>query len=185
LWDALRFGRHERRRFADGAAFELLLRRYRVTGATMAFRTRFKDLVLPMPYQWIHDAWVALLISAVASGLPIGEVLLKYRQHTGQQIGEKKRGLYAQYRVARTISQSSYRAVAERYAQARERLQSLPGVAADRIDRLAAKIEHFQRRTRMRDPGAWRLPAILGEAWQGNYAHYSYGWKSIAQDLFL
>jgi glycosyltransferase involved in cell wall biosynthesis len=185
LWDALRFSARERRCFRRGEVFHKLLRRYRVTGATLAFRSRFKDLILPIPPEWVHDAWIGLLIATVASCRLIDEPLLQYRQHARQQLGERKRSLYQQYQAARKVSRESYQAVAERYAQARDRLQRFPGVAPECIQALTRKIEHFQQRTRMRDGGVRRLPAILAETWRGNYARYSYGWKSIAQDLFL
>jgi glycosyltransferase involved in cell wall biosynthesis len=185
LWDAVRFYPHERRCFVHGQAFEKLLRRYRVTGATMAFRSRFKDMIVPIPQDWVHDAWIALLIAAIAPCVLIDEPLLKYRQHAGQQLGEKKRSLVEEYRVARSMNQETYRTVAKRYAQARDRLQGVAGVAPARMQALEEKIEHFERRARMRDNGVWRLPMIVRETWRGNYLRYSYGWKSIAQDLFL
>jgi len=69
-----------------------------VTGAAMAFRSRFHDLVLPLRepgggrYGWpewglIHDGWIALMIAATAEVVPVAEPLIKYRQHAGQQLG--------------------------------------------------------------------------------------------------
>jgi glycosyltransferase involved in cell wall biosynthesis len=60
-----------------------------VTGATMAFRSTFRDLVLPIPSDTVfqHDAWIALIIGAVAPAVFLNEPLIKYRQHTTQQIG--------------------------------------------------------------------------------------------------
>ncbi|HTU19602.1 MAG TPA: glycosyltransferase family 2 protein [Gemmataceae bacterium] len=184
LWDAIHLYLRERQLFRAGHAFALLLRRYRVTGATMAFRSRHKDLILPIPPQWIHDAWIALLIAAVDLCVPVEQPLIRYRQHATQQLGERKRGLYQQYLVAKRMSQTTYQAVAHRYTQACERLR-LAKAPEDRLSALAAKITHFQRRTEMHAPGIWRLPLILRELWSGRYSRYSLGWKSLAQDLFL
>ncbi|MBA3247724.1 MAG: glycosyltransferase family 2 protein [Pyrinomonadaceae bacterium] len=43
------FGEREQRLFAQGRAFDVLLTRNMVTGAAMAFRATYKDLVLPIP----------------------------------------------------------------------------------------------------------------------------------------
>lgn len=185
LWEAVEFRPRERRQFRDGQAFPSLLRRYRVTGATMAFRAACKNLVLPIPGQWVHDAWIALLIAAVAPVALVEEPLLLYRQHAGQQLGERKRGLLQQYRVARSMTRESYQAVVERFTEARDRLRGVPELATDRMRLLSEKIVHFQQRVHMRDPRIWRLPLIAREWWQGRYRRYSLGWKSLAQDLFL
>jgi glycosyltransferase involved in cell wall biosynthesis len=185
LWEALRFWPREQRRFQRGGAFEGLLRRYRATGATMAFRASFRTHVLPIPPAWIHDAWIALIISALAPCVPIAHPLIRYRQHPTQQLGEKRRGLLGQYRVARRMTRGTYAAVAERYTEALERLRTVPGVAPERLQRLGEKVEHYRQRTAMRDPGTWRLPLVLRGLWRGHYARYSLGWKAVAQDLFL
>ncbi|MDB5305832.1 MAG: Alpha-L-Rha alpha,3-L-rhamnosyltransferase [Gemmataceae bacterium] len=185
LWDAVRFRPREQERFRRGAAFEALLRRYRVTGATMAFRAVYRDLVLPIPQEWVHDAWISLLISAVGRCALVTDPLIQYRQHARQQLGEKKRGLYGQYLVARTMSRKTYEAVASRYAAALERLRHVPGVGAAQLAILEKKVDHYRRRTAMRDPGAWRVPIILREYLRGNYSRFSLGWKAVAQDLFL
>jgi glycosyltransferase involved in cell wall biosynthesis len=185
LWDAIGFGRREQERFGRGGTFEGLLRRYRVTGATMAFRAAYRDLVLPIPAGWVHDAWIALLIAAVAPCVLIPEPLIRYRQHPGQQHGGRRRGLYAQYRAARQLTRGRCEAVSARYAAAYDRLKGVPGVSAACLRLLEGKICHARRRAEMRTPGAWRLPTIVREVCRGNYARYSLGWKAVAQDLFL
>jgi glycosyltransferase involved in cell wall biosynthesis len=185
LWEAIRFGRGEQDCFSRGGAFDALLRRYRVTGATMAFRAAYRDLILPIPAGWVHDAWIALLIAAVAPCAVIPEPLIRYRQHSGQQHGGRRRGLYAQYRAARQLTRGRCEAVAARYAEAYQRLQGVPGVSAECLRLLEEKVRHARRRAEMRTPGAWRLPRVVREVCRGNYGRYSLGWKAIAQDLFL
>src|SRR5205814_1057756 len=75
VWQSLGFDARARKTFAEGSGFEALLARNVVTGAAMAFRSRFRGLVLPLRevgggrYGWpewglIHDGWIALLIAA-------------------------------------------------------------------------------------------------------------------------
>ena len=185
LWEAVRFGRREQARFRNGGAFEALLRRYRVTGATMAFRSSFRGLVLPIPPAWVHDAWIALLLASVAPCAAVAERLIRYRQHARQQLGEKRRGLYGQFLVARTMDRGVYAAVADRYDEAAARLRTAAGEIPGRVARVEEKAAHYRERAGMRDRGGWRLPAVAREAWRGRYGRYSLGWKAVAQDLFL
>jgi len=185
LWDALQFQLAERRRFLSGGAFESLLRRYRVTGATMAFRAKFRDLVLPIPDRWVHDAWIGLILAAVAPCALIEEPLVRYRQHSAQQHGGRRRRLFDQFRAACGLTETACETVAKRYEEALERLSGIPGVSAERLSLLRDKIDHHRCRAAMREAGAWRLPRVVREAVHGRYARFGQGWKSIAQDLML
>jgi hypothetical protein len=185
LWDALRFRPRERERFRRGQAFEALLRRHRVTGAALAFHAEFRKRILPMPAEWFHDAWIALIISATARCALIEEPLFHYRQHDRQQMGGRKRGLGEQYRAARTMTRQTCEAVATRFTEALERLREVPDMDATRLALLERKIAHHQKRAAMRNPGAWRWPIVFGELWRGNYRRFSLGWHAVAQDLLL
>jgi len=185
LWEAIQFSPREQAQFRRGSVFEGLLRRYRVTGATMALRATYRDLVLPIPAEWVHDAWIALLISAVGRCELVPDPLIRYRQHSQQQHGGKKRGLYAQYLAATTLTRGRLEAVADRYAVALDRLRAVPGVGENQLHLLRRKVEHCRQRAAMRAPGVWRLPRILREMWRGHYSRFSLGWKTIAQDLML
>jgi glycosyltransferase involved in cell wall biosynthesis len=185
LWEAIQFRPREQARFRRGEVFEGLLRRYRVTGATLAFRATYRELVLPIPPEWVHDAWIALLISAVARCELIADPLIRYRQHSRQQHGGQKRGLYTQYLAATALTQGRLEAVADRYTAALDRLGVVPGVGENRLGLLRRKVEHYRQRAAMRAPGVWRLPSIVREMWRGHYSRFSLGWKTIAQDLML
>jgi len=91
LWDCSVFGEKERQLLLNGRASELLSVRNIVTGATMAFRAMYRDLVLPIPdgLRLMHDGWIALLISRVAGVAFIDEPLVKYRQHRLQFVGAR------------------------------------------------------------------------------------------------
>jgi glycosyltransferase involved in cell wall biosynthesis len=87
LWTS--FGAEGQAEIERERAFHALLRGNLVTGATLAFRSRFRRLVLPIPSDIIlqHDGWMALIIAAVAPVVFLNEPLIKYRQHPTQQIG--------------------------------------------------------------------------------------------------
>ena len=185
LWDGLGFRPADRRRFAAGDAFGPLLRRNWVTGATAAFRSAYRDLILPIPDGWMHDAWIALMIAAVADCVPVAEPLIRYRQHPAQQIGGEKLTLLAQWRLAQKMNAGTFRQIARNFAAAYDRLAGRPDVPVGRVKRLADKVRHAEARAGMRECGRWRLPGVLRELAAGNYGRYSRGWKAAAQDLFL
>jgi glycosyltransferase involved in cell wall biosynthesis len=185
LWETLRLTSAERRLFDARRGFEALLRRQIVTGATLAFRAQYRDLLLPIPEGWVHDAWIALLLSAVAWGIPVIEPLIKYRQHSAQQIGEPHRSLYQQYLRARGKTTADFQRAARAIRAARDRLRERAPGSATAIQSLGRKLLHAERRIRIHDHGALRGPLVLRECLTGNYAKYSPGWKALAQDLFL
>jgi glycosyltransferase involved in cell wall biosynthesis len=185
LWEAKRFATVELDCFERRRGFDVLLRRQIVTGATVAFRTRFRDLLLPIPPGWVHDEWIALVLSAVAWGVPVKEPLIKYRQHARQQIGERRRSLYQQYLSVRGKTTEEFRRAAEAVWSAEIRLRERAPEALQAIAALHEKALHHDRRLRIHAPGTWRLPHIFREWWPGNYQKFSRGWKSLAQDLFL
>src|SRR5262249_15769864 len=67
----LGFNSREQRRVRAGGAFEVLLRHDVVLGATLAFRTALRDLVLPIPPPWAHDRWIPLLLAAATHLAPL------------------------------------------------------------------------------------------------------------------
>ena len=71
------------------------------------------------------------------------------------------------------------------FGAARERLRQR-ALHAPEVERIIdAKIEHCRRREAMNATFARRLPLVLDECLNGGYRRFSYGWKSVAQDLFL
>ena len=83
LWESVGFDETQRRLVRNGRALDVMLPGWTATGATMAFRSKFKNLVLAIPTDLalIHDGWIALMIASVAEVAFIEEPLIKYRQH--------------------------------------------------------------------------------------------------------
>ncbi len=84
LWDHIGFPPRERKLVGSGRAFDVLVDHNVVTGATMAFRSRWRDAILPIPEVagMLHDQWIATVLSAIAKVLCLDEPLIDYRQHT-------------------------------------------------------------------------------------------------------
>jgi glycosyltransferase involved in cell wall biosynthesis len=187
LWESLPFDARMRRRMGEDQAFEMLVQRNVVTGACMAFRASYRDMILPIPEKWVHDGWIALLLAAVSPCIAVDEQLVEYRRHFRQQIGAKKEKLYGQLLRGMRQHQADFEKVSENYADAKKRLtQFHPRLRNnDYLRLLEEKSAHFYAKAKMRTPKTWRLPIILGELVHCHYGRYSRGWKSMAQDLFL
>ena len=186
LWQILGPNPHQRRSLASGDATPLL-RQNLITGATLAFRAEFRPLILPIPPGWHHDAWIALILSAVSRAASIDQPLLQYRQHPHQLIGAARHTLRQQWRTARQMGRAFFAQEAAAWQAARDRLRPLQTRLNDPtlLRRLEEKAAHCQARLQLRGQGWGRIVPILRQALGGHYRRYSLGWKSIAQDLFL
>lgn len=182
LWQSIgvRYGNQE---LSRGHAFKELLAGSTVTGATTAFRSRFKTLVLPIPDDLliIHDGWLALAIGAVANISAIAEPLVKYRQHRDQEVGAR----------ARIESDAGVRSALKRpnpYVETlaivrtlRERLDSL--AARDILVDLDGRIAHLESRAELPSNRLARVGSVLKELLALRYHRYSNGTYSAIKDL--
>ncbi len=86
LWQNFGFEGERKQRLLAGDYTVLAKNRF-VTGATVMFRSRLRENCLPIGSGWLHDEWIAATAAAVADLLPIDSPLIRYRQHTSQQVG--------------------------------------------------------------------------------------------------
>lgn len=199
LWRHSRFGSTEQGLVKNGRAFELMLNHSFVTGATMAFRSAFKQLVLPIPTSnphLIHDHWIALLISAVSKIDFIDEPLIKYRQHLQQQIGAQRssnrlieRFTAPRLKEALTASKQSR---ADAYQVAIDSLKTIyqrastytrDSLRQEVVSALMANIAHYKIRAGMPEQRSRRVRLVLKELLTLRYHRYSSGLCSAARDL--
>lgn len=181
LADVVGFDPAARRAARDGALFETLVRGNVVTGATMALRASHRPLLLPFPEGVEHDAWMALLLSAVAPAVYLDDPLIRYRQHDRNQIGARKLGLADRLRRARGDRTAGIAAHAARNEAALERLATRP-LPAGRRELLLRSIEHLALRAALPSSRARRLAPIGREYARGGY-HLSRGAASALRDL--
>ena len=203
VWGAVRFGPEEREKFWRGAAFEVLLDHNVVTGAAALFRAEFRDLILPIPldlmhdgWRVIHDGWMALLISAVADIAAVPERLYSYRQHPGQQLG--LRGSLEGGAGPAPGGAAALREAAQRRNDFDDELHYLSAVyerlsaaaphtprAGRVLEGLRARLAHMGARAGMPAPRLGRVPRVLGELLSLRYHRFSNGFASAAKDLWL
>ena len=194
MWDEVGFDAHKRKLIRVGHALEVLITGWTVTGATMAFRSRFVRLSLPVPdgIAMIHDGWIALTIAAVADVVPIEEPLIKYRQHARQQIG-------APARAEKTAEQPGAVQALDTAFRRRNTTAGLHKILATLEERLLSQGNSYDTRKALSFIGDYsfhlnvranlpqnrlnRLPRILRELLTLRYHEYANGFKSAAKDL--
>jgi hypothetical protein len=193
MWNAIAFDAHKRRLVRYGRALEVLITGWTVTGATMAFRSRFVKLSLPIPegIAMIHDGWIALTIAAVANVVVLDEPLIKYRQHGKQQIGAPALAEAAREPLGMDAIETAFRR--------RNSSADLHKILATLEKRLSAHAGSYDTRKALAFVGDYafhlnvranlpqrrlsRVPAILRELLTLRYHEYANGFKSAAKDL--
>jgi glycosyltransferase involved in cell wall biosynthesis len=188
MWQKANFTRKEQLSVINGKAIAVLLKHYIVTGATMIFRADFKPGILPIPSFWFHDAWIALLTASISKIAFISEPMMKYRQHSDNQLGGVKKTFVSQISEAFQIDRNDYyKLEILRYCSALDRLLNISNSFNLSVDLilLEEKIKHLQSRSSMHKNRLLRIPAIINELIQLRYYRYSRNWGSVAMDLFF
>jgi glycosyltransferase involved in cell wall biosynthesis len=206
LWQ-FTFSKKKRRLVRQGRTLEALIQRNFVTGATMAFRSDFNEMILPIPTDTvlIHDGWIALVIAALAEISFISRPLIMYRQHrnqhTGVEIGSSRlRELFGNTH-ARSHSEflndvtNIYLSEFKPLEHHLERIVLLCREVYG--EKYAARIkagisnqnrliEHYRKRAWITSASkSNRIPFIFKELLSSRYHHFSSGFYSAARDLVL
>lgn len=189
LWNSFSFTRHKQSRFKNGHALEVLLKHLIVTGATMAFREKYRDLMLPIPSNQIHDSWISFLLASVAEIALIEPPTIRYRQHPGQQCGLRQRKtLTEQIASSRRTAPRSYLPEINQLEQVCERLIERSAEYPCRksaIRLIREKIRHRQTRATPPESKISSLLVVVRELITLRYWRYSRGLRSAAKDLFI
>lgn len=212
MWDAVGFFPSRRQAATDGRLLELLVVYTFVQGAAMTFRSDLRDVLLPIPHGWMHDAWIALVAAFVRPYVMIDEPLLRYRLHEGQEIGVpssvlpddtglrrwKVRLAQAPEKVSlrkADVHRQRRRTQSMLYREAAERVEATaPAYTSERGGQLQPGAEHALRELRERshhlrvrgflpDARLKRIAPIAKELRSKRYGRYSAGVMSALQDF--
>jgi hypothetical protein len=193
MWNEIGFEAHKRKLIKTGHALEVLVTGWTVTGATMAFRSPFVKLSLPIPEEiaMIHDGWIALTIAAVADVIAIDEPLIQYRQHAQQQIGapapkETAPELHGVQSIGTAFHRRNSSTDLQKILETLE--ARLLAHAGDFDLRKALSFVsdyafHLNVRANLPQRRLNRVPSILRELLSLRYHEYANGFKSAAKDL--
>lgn len=165
-----------------GRAFEVLMRRNIVTGATTVIRRSLAERAAPFPPSWIHDEWLAVVAAATGEIDLLPEQLIGYRQHGGNQIGARRLTLREKFgRLVEPGGNRNRRLLARAGALA-DKLDDL-GAADARRDAARANLAHELARSGYSVHRAARIAPVARELRTGRYTAYGRGITDAVRDL--
>jgi glycosyltransferase involved in cell wall biosynthesis len=183
LLDALEVSSEWRDLIHSGRAFELLMKRNVVTGATVMIDRRLLEFTVPFPPHWVHDEWLAMVAAALGGVDLVDAPLIDYRQHGGNEIGARRLGLGG--KVGRMVEAGSTRnaRLLSRAAELVARFDAEPQLFSV-AQRAAAreKLEHEEARSALPAGRLRRVRPILRELRTGRYARFGRGALDAARD---
>jgi glycosyltransferase involved in cell wall biosynthesis len=185
LFASLGARRREITREQGPMAFEVLVRRNLVTGATAMVRQQLVTAARPFPASWVHDHWLAV-VASLAGRIVVDEgQLIDYRQHGGNQIGATK---LTGTRAVTLLSESRHQRHEGRVARITDleaRVEAgVLSVTSQQRAFLDAKLTHEEMRLRLPDARPARWGRVLGELFAGRYHRLSRGLIDVVRDLF-
>ena len=183
LWESVPFRPHkdkmERAEFA-----RLLLRQTVATAPTIAFLSKFRNVILPIPAAWMQDAWAIWILALHSSVSFIREPLIMYRIHPTQGMGVPSSSPGARIRAIRSVRQEPYLALIKRLEDVRTHLVNRPALdMPEYLLELDSKIELLRFQSQLSDNRFMRALQIGGAL--PAYAKYSRGIVSICRDLLM
>ncbi len=168
----------------EGHAFETFLRRNLVTGATTLVSRRLVERAMPIPSNWIHDEWLAMIAGAYGGVGLVAERLTNYRQHSGNQIGARKPTPRDKIRKLREPRAERNDNLLARARILNSRIPKLtPAVERRYLELASGKFAHEQFRNSLSPNRIARLVPILREAAGGGYRQFSRGRADVLRDL--
>ena len=168
----------------EGRAFDILLRRNIVTGATAMLRHGLVQRARPFPAAWVHDEWLAIVAAATGEVDVLELPLLDYRQHAGNQIGASSldaAGKLGRLRAPRTARNARLLARAQALQERAALLQPAP--SARTLALIDAKLAHERRRSTLPALRPARLAAVFAGWRAGDYSRYGLGLQDVLRDL--
>lgn len=172
----------ELREIHGGHAFDTLLRRNLVTGATTVFRASLLASAAPFSREWVHDEWLAIIAAATATTEVLEDELVDYRQHGGNQIGARRLSLREKLSKFREPRNERNSHLLRRALELTERLRQVE-VDPARLARADAKLEFERFRSSLPAAHLLRVLPIARTAIAGRYAAFSLGLPDIVRDL--
>jgi glycosyltransferase involved in cell wall biosynthesis len=186
VFKAERLTRSHFRKLLKNWQFPQWVKHRALAGHGMAFRSGFRDVLIPFPSGWIFDQWVAVCAAGISRVVTLDEILTLHRQHHQQVVANRVQKLSTMQQRMPTLDHDffsqqllQWRQLLERLATYRDRL-----VDARVLDVVKTRIDFLQQRQRLREGGALRRAAgAMALLVQGQYHRVGRGWITFARDL--
>ncbi len=190
LWDYVGFTVNEFDDLSTQQLLKHLMENPKVTGAALAFKTEFKDKLLPFSSYIGHDEWLALGFVLFSKIKPINLSLVKYRQHGGNQIGAVKKqanssqSAKSMKREALAFYYSFYLKKLKGFIQFVEHANQM-GIPLSKevLSDTCNRAMHYRNRWKASGSGLSGYSLLIKELWKFRYFKYSDGLKGFISDL--
>lgn len=190
LWAGIGFRPREQSQFLSGQSARVLLRKNIVTGATLMMRASLRTFFLPIPGVWVHDGWIAWMLTIRSRLALIKDPLVLYRLHSNQQIGVEAIAMAQQFSLMERMRKGKLEEPHKEMAFSKQ-MEELRRILADLNDentrallpKIGQKIAFHADRG---NPPASRIPRVLrvlGHA--RNYYRYESGSKCFVRDVVI
>jgi glycosyltransferase involved in cell wall biosynthesis len=187
LFQVLAVRPSELRLLHGGRAFEVLLRRNVVTGATTVLRRSLLSIALPFPMTWLHDEWLAAIAAYTAEVDVLEEPLIDYRQHERNLVGARRLRWRDAVQRALASRAGANTLRVRKVAALLERVSALAAVEhpidPGKLELLRAQLRHQQARANLPVQRVARIVPVMAEMVTGNYWRFGPGLRVAVADL--
>ncbi len=176
----------------NGGSFDILLRGYVVTGATLAIRAKIVNEIFPVPNiidELIHDGWISLWLSMNNRIGFLTDPLISYREHESQQVGlkNKKQAVTLLDRITRNREVKLNR-LKKKYNDSLALctfLSNHSNVSSEVIEKLLQRTDHYAMRSSLSKNRLKRIWPVIVAGLKGNYKLQDGGkwWHPILGDI--
>ncbi len=175
----------DRARFEQGTNLLPAIARWGfIYGCTIAFRARYRPLVLPVPETWSHDEWITLVLSAIGPSTRQAPVT-RYRQHSIQSVGVGDWSFQGHLRMAKRRDAEAYNTEIAHYEKAQAAARVHAELSATLVPVLEDKLAFLRRRQTLRLGGLSKLPTFLTMVSKLDHWHYGAGLRSVFKDAAM
>jgi glycosyltransferase involved in cell wall biosynthesis len=190
-FDQIEFNQEAQAAWRAGGSFDILLKGYVVTGATLAIRKRCLPDLLPVPDiipELIHDGWMALKLSIHNQIGFISERLIQYREHESQQVGLKAKHVHVSLidRLTRSRKEKLAR-INKKHEDAKAlylHITSQPNIPEQVISGLKKRNEFYSMRAHLPANRIFRFVPIARYIMEYKHMEGGKWWRPILGDLF-
>lgn len=183
LWSRVQFFKKEKRELLRNP-LKVLMKHNVVTGAALAFKKDLVPFFSPISPHWVHDAWIAAILSAVSPCVIIDKPLFLYRQHSGQQLGAVKQGFFKKIREIDDYSSIYHVREAEKFKELLDVFCQL-GLSDNFIQEIQGKIDHLEARAKIIKKESGWFSLWVREIFSNRYNRYSSGIQSMVRDVMF
>lgn len=190
LWSTIPFTPAEQKRFRAGQGATILLKNNVVTGATLMVRAELNSLFVPIPRIWVHDGWIAWMLTLYSRLALIDVPLIRYRIHVNQQVGVEAGALLRQLSFRQRLEKGKREEPAKHLSMARELEELDRKIVSLKEEKSQAILPGIRKKIKFqKDRGSpqannfLRMACLLRNA--RNYQRYESGLKCFVRDIVM